>query len=116
MYDASARALVTMGNFMVMSVDYRQGPEHKFPAAHDDAYAAYEWALKNASSINADPQRIAVGGESAGENRTVAVSLMARDKGARIPVGSQRAAPPPRSAFDAGRRRLRSLDERERAE
>ncbi len=105
-----------MGNVVVMSVDYRQRPEHEFPAAGDGAYAAYGWALKDATSVNADPQRIAVGGESAGENRTVAVSLMARDKGARIPVGSQRAAPPPRSAFDAGRRRLRSLGERGRAE
>ena len=85
-YDATPRALVNMANCLVVSVDYRQGPEHKFPAAHDDAWAAYEWVVKNAASINGDPKRIAVGGESAGGNLAVATAMAARDKKMPMPV------------------------------
>ena len=85
-YDGGARALSKLANAVVISVDYRQGPEHKFPAAHDDAYATYEWALKNAASINGDPRRIAVAGESAGGGLAVATAIMARDKKAQRPL------------------------------
>lgn len=85
-YDAGARAMSKMANAVVVSVDYRQGPEHKFPAAHDDAYSAYEWATKNASSIKGDPKRIALAGESAGGGLAVATAVMARDKGIQMPV------------------------------
>jgi acetyl esterase len=85
-YDATPRALVNMVNCIVVSVDYRQGPEHKFPAAHDDAWAAYEWVVKNATSIKGDPKRIAVGGESAGGNLAVTVAIAARDKKMAMPV------------------------------
>jgi acetyl esterase/lipase len=61
-YDGGARALSKMANAVVVSVDYRQGPEHKFPAAHDDAVAAYEWALKNAASIKGEPSKVALAG------------------------------------------------------
>ncbi|HUQ19698.1 MAG TPA: alpha/beta hydrolase [Gemmatimonadaceae bacterium] len=86
-YDGGARALSKMAGAVVVSVDYRQGPEHKFPAAHDDAYAAYEWATKNASSVQGDPKRIALAGESAGGGLAVATAIMARDKGIEMPVG-----------------------------
>jgi acetyl esterase len=85
-YDGGARALAKLANAVVISVDYRQGPEHKFPAAHDDAYATYEWALKNAVSMNGDPRRIAVAGESAGGGLAVATAIMARDKKALMPL------------------------------
>ncbi len=85
-YDAGARAISKMANAVVLSVDYRQGPEHKFPAAHDDAYAAYEWALKNAASIGGDPRRVALAGESAGGGLAGATAIMARDKGVQAPV------------------------------
>jgi len=85
-YDGGARALSKLANAVVVSVDYRQGPEHKFPAAHDDAYATYEWATKNASSINGDPRRIALAGESAGGGLAIATAVMARDKGIPMPV------------------------------
>ena len=85
-YDGGARALSKLANAVVVSVDYRQGPEHKFPAAHDDAYATYEWTTKNASSINGDPKRIAIAGESAGGGLAVATAIMARDKGIQMPV------------------------------
>ena len=85
-YDSSPRALANLAKAIVVSVDYRQAPEHKFPAAHEDAFAAWQWALKNASSFGGDPARVAVAGESAGGNLAAAVSLMARDRKAQMPV------------------------------
>lgn len=85
-YDASPRALAKMANAVMVAVDYHQAPEHKFPAAPNDAYAAYEWTIAHAKSINVDPTRVAVGGESAGGNLATVVSMMARDKKAQTPV------------------------------
>lgn len=85
-YDASARGLSEQVGAVVVSVHYRQAPEHKFPTAHNDANAAYEWVTKNASSINGDANRIAVVGESAGGNLATNVSIMARDKGLAKPL------------------------------
>ena len=75
-----------MANAVVISADYRQGPEHKFPAAHDDAVAVYEWALKNASSLKGDPKRVALAGESAGGGLAVATAIAARDKKLQMPL------------------------------
>ena len=85
-YDAGARALSKLANAVVVSVDYRQGPEHRFPAAHDDAFATYQWALANAASLKADPAKIALAGESAGGGLAVATAIMARDRKVRMPV------------------------------
>lgn len=85
-YDASARALTNAAGAVVVSVAYRQAPTHKFPAAADDAFAAYQWALDNAASIDGDPNKVAVGGESAGGNLAAVVAMMARDKGVKLPV------------------------------
>jgi acetyl esterase/lipase len=85
-YDASARGLAEQVGAVVVSVHYRQGPEHKFPAAHNDAFAAYQWVVNNAASIKGDPKMIAVAGESAGGNLATNVSIMARDKGVMMPV------------------------------
>ena len=85
-YDASPRALAKMANAVMVAVDYHQAPEHKFPAAPNDAYAAYEWTIAHAKAINVDPTRVAVGGESAGGNLAAVVSMMARDKKAQMPV------------------------------
>ncbi len=85
-YDAGARALSKLASAIVISIDYRQGPEHRFPAAHDDAYAAYEWAPANAASLNGDPKRIAIAGESAGGGLAVSTAIMARDKKVQIPL------------------------------
>ena len=85
-YGASAQSLAEQTGAVLVSVAYRQAPEYKFPTAHNDSYAAYEWVLKNAASIKGDPKKVAVVGESAGGNLAAAVSMMARDKGAALPV------------------------------
>lgn len=85
-YDASARALCNAANCVVVSVEYRKAPEHPFPAAADDAFAAYQWVTQNAASINGDPKRIAVAGESAGGNLAAVTAMMAREKAAPMPV------------------------------
>lgn len=85
-YDASPRALSNAAKAVVVAVEYRKGPEHKFPAAHEDAYIAYAWVLANADKINGDHRRIAVAGESAGGNLAAGVALMAKKMGKRMPV------------------------------
>jgi acetyl esterase/lipase len=85
-YDASARALSNTANAVVVSSHYRQAPEHKFPAAHEDAFTAYRWTLANAKALKGDSSNVAVAGESAGGNLAAAVSMMARDSSVRLPV------------------------------
>lgn len=79
--DMIARALCAWGEAVVISVDYRLAPEHKFPAAVDDSYAALQWAAANAASIGGDPARLALAGDSAGANMACATALTARDAG-----------------------------------
>jgi acetyl esterase len=84
-YDASCRALARDTGAIVLAVHYRQGPEVKFPGAHDDANAAYAWALANATQLGADPFRVAVVGESAGGNLAINVAVYARDARLTMP-------------------------------
>jgi acetyl esterase len=79
--DPICRGLSAGAGCVVMSVDYRLSPEHPFPCANDDAHAAVLWASQNADEINADPGRLAVGGDSAGANLSAAVTLRAREAG-----------------------------------
>ena len=65
----------------MVSADYRLAPEHKFPAAAEDAYAATQWAALNVSSFHGDPKRIAIGGESAGANLAAVAGIMAQERG-----------------------------------
>lgn len=85
-YDSSCRALTNAAGFIVVSVAYRLAPEHKFPAAADDAYAATQWVMANAASIGGIPSKVAVGGESAGGNLAAVTALRLRDTGARMPI------------------------------
>jgi acetyl esterase len=80
-HDLVARNLCAGAAALVASVDYRMGPEHKFPAAVEDSFAALQWLHANAASLGADPKRIGVHGDSAGANLAAVVALMARDAG-----------------------------------
>jgi acetyl esterase len=79
---------------IVISVDYRLAPKHKFPAAVEDAYGATQWAAENAKRIKGDPARIAIGGASAGGNLAAVVCLMAKDRSGPSLVFQLLAYPP----------------------
>lgn len=90
-HDVLCRELANGAGCAVYAVDYRMGPEHRFPAAIDDALAATRWVFAHASALALDPARVALGGDSAGGNITAAVTLSLRDM--------QLAGDAPRPAF-----------------
>jgi acetyl esterase len=81
-HDTLCRQLTAEAGITVVSVDYRLAPEHKFPAAADDAWTATTWVAAHAAEIGADASKLAVGGDSAGGNLAAVVALRARDAGA----------------------------------
>lgn len=85
-YDATPRLLAKQVGAVVVSVEYSKAPEHKFPASHDDAIAAYKWVTQNAASIGGDAKKIAVVGESAGGNLATNVAIAARDQNLTKPL------------------------------
>lgn len=85
-HDELCRLIARDGEIGVLSVDYRLAPEHKAPAAADDAYAAYRWAHEHAAELKAQPARIAVGGDSAGGNLSAVVCQRARNDRAPAPA------------------------------
>lgn len=79
-HNSVCRALANGIKCVVVSVDYRLAPEHRFPAAVEDAYTAVKWVADNSNQLQIDSNRIAVGGDSAGGNLAAVVSLIARDE------------------------------------
>ena len=85
-YAPSCRAIANKANVIVASVAYPLAPEHRFPAAPETSYAALQYLMKNARYVGADPNKIAVMGESAGGNLATTVCMMAKDRGGKMPV------------------------------
>jgi acetyl esterase/lipase len=80
-YDGDARRHAVGSGALVVSVDYRLAPEHPYPAAVDDVWAATQWVAAHAADLGADPGRLAVAGDSAGGNLAAVVAQLARDSG-----------------------------------
>lgn len=85
-HDHVCRALCAEAALPVLAVDYRLAPEHPFPAAVEDTFAAFRWAAAEAGALGVDPRRIAVGGDSAGGNLSAVVCQLARDHGGARPA------------------------------
>jgi acetyl esterase len=85
-HDPVARYLATHAAVRVLSVEYRRAPEHRFPAAVEDAITAFEYAHRHATDLGADPERIAVGGDSAGGNLAAVTAQQAVRRGGAVPA------------------------------
>jgi acetyl esterase len=83
-HDALCRQLAQRSGAAVVSLDYRLAPEHRFPVAVDDSWAALDWLAANAASLGLDPDRLAVGGDSAGGTLAAVCAIHARDRGLRL--------------------------------
>lgn len=99
-HNNQCRNLAQAAGCVVVAVDYRVAPEHRFPAAAEDAYAATKWVAENARSLDVDANRLAVGGESAGGNLAAVVCQMARDRGGLAIVQQWLAYPVTDHAFE----------------
>jgi acetyl esterase len=86
-HDPTCRFLAERSGVRVLSVEYRLAPEHPFPAAYDDAVAAYRWVASHATELGGDPARLAVGGDSAGGNLAAGVAILAAREG--LPLAFQ---------------------------
>jgi acetyl esterase len=105
-HDGLCRFLAAAAGTRVLSIDYRLSPEHPFPAAVEDCWAAFTWAAENAGALGIDPARIAVGGDSAGGNLAAVISLLARGAGGAMPALQLLIYPVTDSAGELPSRRL----------
>jgi acetyl esterase len=85
-HDRVLRHIAKESGAIVVSVDYRLGPEHRFPVGHEDSLFAAQWVLANAASFGGDPSRVALGGDSAGGNLAASTCIALRDLGGPMPV------------------------------
>lgn len=99
-HDGVCRFLAANAGVAVLAVDYRLSPEHPFPAPVEDAWSAFAWAAANAGELGIDPQRIALGGDSAGANLSAVVSLLALAGGGPMPAMQLLIYPPTDAAAD----------------
>ena len=86
-HDPACRFLAEQSGVQVLAIDYRLSPEHRFPAATEDCQAAYRWLVEHADEVNADPTRLAVGGDSAGGSLSASTAVYAAEKG--LPMAFQ---------------------------
>lgn len=86
-HDAACRFVAEHSGVQLLAIDYRLSPEHRFPAAVEDCRAAYRWLVEHADEVNADPTRLAVGGDSAGGNLTAVTAVWAAEQG--LPLAFQ---------------------------
>src|SRR6478672_9716019 len=86
-HDAECRFLAEQSGVQVLAIEYRLSPEHKFPAAVEDCQAAYRWLVEHTDEVNADPARLAVGGDSAGGSLSLSTAVWAAEKG--LPLAFQ---------------------------
>ncbi len=99
-HDGISRAFANAAGCIVVSVDYRLAPEHKYPAAVDDAFAALNWVADHAAEFDGDAMRIAAGGESAGANLTAVIAQLAKEAGGPTLAYQILAYPVTNLAFD----------------
>ncbi|WP_229720093.1 alpha/beta hydrolase [Oceanobacillus neutriphilus] len=104
-HDYICRAITNRAECVVVSVDYRLAPEHQFPAAVEDCYAATQWISQHATELNIDPSRIAVGGDSSGGNLATVVSYQAKQKGSPKLICQMLLYPLTQFSFDTVSRR-----------
>ena len=86
-HDPTCRFLAEHSGVQILAIDYRLAPEHKFPAAVEDCQAAYRWLVDHTDEVNADPARLAVGGDSAGGSLSLSTAVWAAEKG--LPLAFQ---------------------------
>lgn len=86
-HDGACRYLAEHSGVQVLAIDYRLAPENPYPAGVDDCFAAYQWMVKNADSLNADPERLAVGGDSAGGLLSATTAIQVAEAG--LPMAFQ---------------------------
>lgn len=105
-HDGLCRSIANLVPAVVVSVAYRLAPEHSWPAAAEDVYAATCWAHDNAGALGADPRRLVVGGDSAGGNLAAVTAVMARDRGGPAPAAQLLLYPVIAADFDTESYRL----------